>query len=131
MTLRCKILKKKIKATEGPNKDKVERVIFCSDQRQIKGFSKRKHKHDVKTRRTKKTSLKEKMQTSKLTMEDLKDRKSDSSSLMRHQFGKSDAGDLKIKIGGGMDTMSQDGTQSERPSQIAINLSSLAKPSKK
>lgn len=77
MTLRCKILKKKIKGIEGPDKGKVERVIFCSDQRQIKGFSKRKHKNDVKTKRTKKTSLKEKMQTSKLTYEDLKDKKSD------------------------------------------------------
>lgn len=33
MTLRCKILKKKIKATEGVDKDKIERVVFCSDQR--------------------------------------------------------------------------------------------------
>lgn len=64
-SLECTILRKKIKPVNGTNRDKIERVIFCSELRQIKGFNKRKHKHEVKTKRTKKTSLKEKMQTSK------------------------------------------------------------------
>ena len=58
--------------------NKIERVIFCSDQRQVKGFKKRKHKHEVKTKRTKKTSLKEKMQTSKPFMEALNNAKRES-----------------------------------------------------
>ena len=83
MTLSCKILRKKIKPVESSgnnegeseaganeNINKFERIIFCSDPRQIKGFSKRKLKHDVKTKRTKKTSLKEKMQISKPLMSD-------------------------------------------------------------
>jgi hypothetical protein len=50
--------------------EKVERVVFCSDPRQIKQFNKRKHKHEVKIKRTKKTSLKDKMQTSKHLLDD-------------------------------------------------------------
>lgn len=66
ITFKCEILRKKIKAVnqsteQQQNNNKIERVIFCSDQRQVKGFKKRKHKHEVKTKRTKKTSLKEKM----------------------------------------------------------------------
>lgn len=63
MTLSCTVLRKRIKPVSG--EDRVERVIFVSDPRQIKGFNKRKHKHEVKTKRTKKTSLKEKMQIAK------------------------------------------------------------------
>lgn len=61
MTLKCTILRKKIRSVSAGEKEKVERIIFCSDPRQIKGFNKRKHKHEVKTKRAKKTSLKEKM----------------------------------------------------------------------
>ena len=84
LTFECVILRKKIKAVnqqsaagEG-NQNKIERVIFCSDHRQIKGFKKRKHKHEVKTKRTKKTSLKEKMQTSKPFLETLNNAKRES-----------------------------------------------------
>jgi hypothetical protein len=81
LTLECTILRKKIKpvgavANVG-EPEKIERVIFCSDLRQIKGFKKRKHKHEVKTKRTKKTSLKEKMQTSKPFMGNLSDLRTD------------------------------------------------------
>jgi hypothetical protein len=89
MTLECTILRKKIKPVNG-DKDKIERVLFCSDHRQIKGFNKRKHKHEVKTKRTKKTSLKEKMQTSKSMIfdgSDFRDRKSDSMSLRYNAHG--------------------------------------------
>jgi hypothetical protein len=79
-SLECTILRKKIKPVNG-DREKIERVIFCSELRQIKGFNKRKHKHEVKTKRTKKTSLKEKMQTSKQMIEAgvERDRKSESS----------------------------------------------------
>ena len=102
MTLSCKILRKKIKPVDSGNANasafqdeesktgggaKFERIIFCSDPRQIKGFSKRKLKHDVKTKRTKKTSLKEKMQITKpMLMDDLKEnrrRGSETSSVVR------------------------------------------------
>lgn len=75
LTLECTILRKKIKPVSDGNQEeeKIDRVIFCSDLRQIKGFKKRKHKHEVKTKRTKKTSLKEKMQTSKPFMSNLSD----------------------------------------------------------
>ena len=85
LTLQCTILRKKIKSVNG-DKDQIERVLFCSDHRQIKGFNKRKHKHEVKTKRTKKTTLKEKMQSSKSLLEsggDHRDRKSESSSIVR------------------------------------------------
>lgn len=88
MTLKCTILRKKIKPVNGEadSADKIERVIFCSDPRQIKGFNKRKHKHEVKIKRTKKTSLKDKMQTLKPIIDDFKDRRerSETSSMLRH-----------------------------------------------
>ena len=73
-TMKCTILRKKIRPVNADKDEgrKFERVIFCSDPRQIKGFNKRKHKHEVKTKRTKKTSLKEKMQTSKPFLDDKK-----------------------------------------------------------
>jgi hypothetical protein len=77
MSLKCTILRKRIKPVSG-EKNKIERVIFCSDPRQIKGFKKRKQKHDVKTKRIKKTSLNKKMQITKPLVEsDYKDRKSE------------------------------------------------------
>ena len=93
----------------GENENKaIDRVIFCSDPRQIKGFNKRKHKHEVKTKRTKKTSLKEKMQTSKPIMDDMKERaRSETSSVFNkaYQPGGQPIGKIgesvKIKIGGG------------------------------
>lgn len=76
-TLSVTILRKKIRPVDQnsvapASERKIERVIFCSDLRQIKGFNKRKNKHEGKITRTKKTSLKDKMQTSKRLMEQSK-----------------------------------------------------------
>jgi hypothetical protein len=91
--------------------------MFVSDPRQIKGFNKRKHKHEVKTKRTKKTSLKEKMQITKPMMDDLKDRaRSETSSVINKGHGRSGEPALKIKIGGGMDTPSVEEGYSESKS---------------
>jgi hypothetical protein len=114
-SLKCVILRKKIKKTiseESKEGEEVERIIFCSDPRQIKGFNKRKHKHEVKTKRNKKTSLKEKMQLQKANFDDFKDRnpRSETSSLFRQsRYGAPASGtDTKIKIGntGGFDSQS-------------------------
>jgi len=74
--------------------------------RQIKGFKKRKHKNEVKTKRTKKTSLKEKMQTSKPFMgnlSDFRDRRSDTQSrlsgLNKNKDSRNEPSPVKIKIG--------------------------------
>lgn len=83
-SLACTILRKKIKDMDAGDEEskKIERVIFCSDQRQIKNFNKRKNKHEGKITRVKKTSLKDKMHTSKQALDRLmRDRKSETSSV--------------------------------------------------
>ena len=86
--------------------DKIEKVIFCSDLRQIKGFKKRKHKHEVKTKRIKKTTLKQKMETSKPFMgnlSDLRERRSETQSRLsgfqKNKDSKTETSPVKIKIG--------------------------------
>ena len=78
MTLKATILRKRIKPIGGSDAS-VDRVIFCSDPRQIKNFNKRKHKHETKSRRTKKTSLKEKMQAVRPMFEEGRERSETSS----------------------------------------------------
>jgi len=86
-SLACTILRKKIRNTDEGDKPleerKVDRVIYCSDLRQIKNFNKRKNKHEGKITRVKKTSLKDKMHSVKQTLvyEDLRDRRSETSSV--------------------------------------------------
>jgi hypothetical protein len=108
LTLECTILRKKIKPVTGAGleHDKIERVIFCSDLRQIKGFKKRKHKHEVKTKRIKKTTLKQKMETSKPFMgnlSDLRERRSETQSRLsgfqKNKDSKAETSPVKIKIG--------------------------------
>jgi hypothetical protein len=91
-SLACTILRKKIKNTDEADKPleerKVDRVIYCSDLRQIKNFNKRKNKHEGKITRVKKTSLKDKMHSVKQALvnddqQSMRDRKSDTSSVFQ------------------------------------------------
>lgn len=83
--MRTTILRKKIKPISAKDASEVERVVFCSDPRQVKNFNKRKHKHETKSRRSKKTSFKEKVKAAKPLFDDgggyREARESDTSSL--------------------------------------------------
>jgi hypothetical protein len=91
-TLACTILRKRIRNTDEADKPieerKVDRVIYCSDLRQIKNFNKRKNKHEGKITRVKKTSLKDKMHSVKQTIvtddqHSIRDRRSETSSVFQ------------------------------------------------
>jgi len=104
-SLKCTILRKKImKYVEEGEPEQIEKIVFCSDPRQIKGFNKRKHKNEVKTSRNKKTSLKEKMQLQQANLDELKGstNRSASSSVIKNSYrmNQGNSGANTIKIGG-------------------------------